>query len=76
MSNTDKLFKEPNNLAQLFVFCGKSGKGKSYMIRYLLSDMLQKKKVKFGLVFTRTKGNNGYDFLPDEKVMQYDNEIV
>ena len=76
MSNTDKLFKEPNNLAQLFVFCGKSGKGKSYMIRYLLSDMLQKKKVKFGLVFTRTKFNNDYDFLPDDKVMQYDKEIV
>ena len=76
MSNIDKLFKEPNGLAQLYVFVGKSGKGKSYLIRYLLSAMLQKKKVNFGLVFTRTKFNNDYDFLPDDKVMQYDEEIL
>ena len=42
MSTTDELFNPKNGLAQLFVFVGKGGKGKSHFIRYLLTDRLSR----------------------------------
>ena len=74
--NVDSLFDAPDGLAQLFVLCGKSGRGKSYFIRFLLSDMLTNGKLKFGLVFTRTKFNKDYAFLPDKRVIEGYNEDI
>jgi hypothetical protein len=72
----DTLFDAPDGLAQLFVLCGKSGRGKSYFVRYLLTDMLSIGKLKFGLVFTRTKFNGDYKFIPDKRVIEGYNEDI
>ena len=50
------------------MFIGTSLSGKSYTLRYLLSEMLLKRKLKFGIVFTTTKHNDGYNWLPDDYV--------
>ena len=52
----------------LHMFIGTSKSGKSYTLRYLLSEMLLKRKLKFGIVFTSTKHNDGYNWLPDDYV--------
>ena len=72
--NIDNLFQ--NKHSSLYILCGKSGKGKSHMTKYLLTDGLQSGKFKFGLVFTRTKFNHDYDFLPDDRVLEGYNEQV
>jgi hypothetical protein len=73
----DQLFNGKAGIGQLFVLVGKSGKGKSYFVRYLLTDRLSRGIWKFGLVFTRTKFNDDYSFLPDKRVLEgYDENIL
>lgn len=68
--NTDNIFDSKNGLAQMIVLVGRSGRGKSHLMRYLLTDMFSRGKLKFGLVFTKTKYNNDYDFLPSNRVIE------
>lgn len=76
-SQMTKLFNNPQKLAQMFVLVGKSGRGKSYFIRYLLTERVVNDGWEFGLVFCKTKFNGDYDFLPDDKVFQgYNEEIL
>ncbi len=72
----DELFDPPDGLAQMWVCVAKSGKGKSYFVRYLLTDRLSTGRWKYGLVFTRTKFNGDYDFLPDNRVIEGYNENI
>jgi hypothetical protein len=76
--NIEKLFDDGTKSSKLFVLVGKSFKGKSYMMRYILSDWLRTGKVKFGLVFCKTTFNNDFtSFLPKDKVIEgYDEEIL
>jgi hypothetical protein len=56
--------------AKCIVCVGACGKGKSNSIRYiLLKNMVDRKFFQFGLVFTRTKFSEEYDFLPDKYVI-------
>jgi hypothetical protein len=72
----DKLF-DNDGKAITFIMVGKSFRGKSHFLRYLLIDRLSSKKLKFGLVFTSTKWNNDYTgFLPDNRIYEGYNEDV
>ena len=74
-SITEQLFD--NEGRPVFVVAvGKSMKGKSYLVRYLLTERFLKGKLKFGIVFTKTKFNKDYAFLPDKSVKQGYNEEV
>ena len=75
-SNFDNLFESKNGLSQLFIFIGRSGRGKSHLVKYILTDRLSRNKWNFGLVFTQSKYNRDFDFLPDDKVIPYDEEVL
>lgn len=55
-------------LKALHMFIGTSKSGKSFLMRYMLTSMLKRKQLKFGIVFTSSKHNGGYDWLPDKYV--------
>ena len=64
---------------QLFVFCGKSERGKTHFLKWLLVDQIQREinPIKTGIVFVKTKFKHSYDFVPDDKIFQgYDEEIL
>ena len=67
-------FKTP----QIVVCVGKPRMGKSNAVKYfLLKNMLNKKIFKFGIVFTRTKFNNDYDYIPDQYIYtEYKPELL
>ena len=52
------------------MFIGSSRSGKSYLLKFGLTQLLEEKKngLKFGLVFTATKHTGAYDWLPDHAV--------
>jgi len=75
-SNFDNLFESKNGLSQLFILIGRSGRGKSHLVKYILTDRLSRNKWNFGLVFTQSKYNRDFDFLPDDKVIPYDEEVL
>ena len=76
--NMDKLFDDGTSASKLFVLVGKSFRGKSYLMRYILTDWLNREKVAFGLVFCKTTFNNDFtSFLPKDKVIEgYDEKIL
>ena len=76
--NMDKLFDDGTSASKLFVLVGKSFRGKSYLMRYILTDWLNREKVAFGLVFCKTTCNNDFtSFLPKDKVIEgYDEKIL
>ena len=54
---------------QICVFLGKPKKGKSWALKsILLKQTVDEKNFKYGIVFTRTKFNGDYDWLPDDYV--------
>ena len=56
---------------QICVFLGKPKKGKSWALRHtVLKNTIDNKIFKYGIVFTRTKFNGDYDWLPDEYVYE------
>ena len=56
---------------QICVFLGKPKQGKSWALRWaLLKNTVDKKIFKYGIVFTRTKFNGDYSYLPDEYVYE------
>lgn len=74
-SNIDKLFD--NEGKPIFVVViGRSMLGKSHLVRYLLTDRFTKGKLKFGLVFSKTKFNNDYDIFPDKSRKEGYNEDI
>ena len=63
---------------QVVVCVGKPKRGKSWTTRYLiLKNSVDQKIFKYGIVFTRTKWNKDYDYIPEEYVYDtYDSEIL
>src|SRR5665647_522104 len=55
-------------LKALHMYIGTSKSGKSYLMRHMLTTMLKKRQLKFGIVFTSSKHNGGYDWLPEKYV--------
>ena len=64
--------------SQICVFLGKPRQGKSWALRHLiLKNTIDNKVFEYGIVFTRTKFNDGYDYLPDEYVYEdYDPKVL
>lgn len=77
--NADMFRQKDPTAGQLFVFVGKSERGKTHFIRWLVQDQMTRphKPLKFGLVFVKTKFKHSYSFVPDDRVIQgYDEEIL
>jgi hypothetical protein len=56
---------------------GKCATGKTYFIRSLIYYYIKQKYFKFGLVFTRTKFNGDFDFMPEEHIKEeYDEQFL
>ena len=73
----DKFINEIIKPPCLIIVAGKSKRGKSYLIKYMLTMLCLNKKFKFGLVFCKTKFNCGYDFIEDNKVIEgYKEDIL
>lgn len=63
---------------QICVFLGKPKSGKSFALRHqILKQTVDNKVFKYGIVFTRTKFNGDYEYLPDDYVYEdYDADIL
>ena len=72
MENLD--FKVP----QIVVCVGKPKRGKSNATKYfILKNSVDNKHFKYGIVFTKTKFNDDYDYIPEEYVYsKYDPEVL
>ena len=64
--------------SQIIVNVGAPRMGKSNLTRYLLlKTILNKKIFKFGIVFTRTKFNEDYSYIPDQYIYtEYKPELL
>jgi hypothetical protein len=80
-----ELFKstseDENADGQLFIFVGKSVRGKTHFGKFLLTSMMDEQKfghasLKFGVAFVKTKYKHSYKFLPDECVFEGYSEAV
>jgi hypothetical protein len=72
----DELFDKLKNPA-VYIMCGKSKQGKSFMSRSIIKRQAQAGQFKCGLVFTTTKFNGGYNWLPSNMVITgYDENIL
>lgn len=62
----------------LYVSVGKSGRGKTHWVVWLLTCMLHRpiSPLKFGLVFVKTKYKHSYKFIPEKAIIQGYNELV
>lgn len=77
--NADLFESKDPTAGQMFVFVGKSERGKTHFMKWLLMDQIQRETnpLAFGVVFVRTKFKHSYDFVPDDKVFEgYDEEIL
>ena len=74
MKDKDIDFKKP----QVVVCVGRPRMGKSNAVKYfLLKNMLNNDIFKFGIVFTRTKFNNDYDYIPEQYIYtEYTPELL
>jgi hypothetical protein len=75
----DEIFDNEGNLNMIckpLIICstGKCGVGKSYLIKQLIYNYSKVNYFKFGLAFVSTKFNGGYDYLPDQYVIENYNE--
>jgi hypothetical protein len=75
----DDIFDNEGNLNLIckpLIICstGKCGVGKSYLIKQLIYNYSKLNYFKFGLAFVSTKFNGGYDYLPDQYVIENYNE--
>ena len=63
---------------QICVFLGKPKMGKSWALRWtILKNTIDQKNFRQGIVFTRTKFNGQYDYLPEEYVYEdYNKQIL
>ena len=63
---------------QIVVCVGRPRMGKSNAVKYfLLKNILNKKIFKFGIVFTRTKFNDDYKYIPDKYIYtEYKPELL
>ena len=72
----DELFDKLKNPA-VYIMIGKSKQGKSFMCRSIIKRQAQAGQFKCGLVFTSTKFNGGYNWLPSNMVItDYDENIL
>ena len=74
--NTDVVLEGIIKTPGLIIVNGKSKRGKSYLIKYIITCLGIQKKFKFGYVFCKTKFNGGYDFFPENRIIEGYNEEV
>ena len=63
---------------QVVVCVGKPKSSKSWSTRYMiLKNTIDRKIFKYGIVFTRTKWNDDYDYIPDDYIYtNYDSDVL
>ena len=64
---------------QVCIFLGKPKQGKSWALRHtiLKNTIDENRNFKHGIVFTKTKFNGGYDYLPDDYIYEdYNPQIL
>lgn len=77
--NAQKFDAKDPDAGQLFVYVGKSERGKTHFMKWLLyAQMLRKENpIKTGIVFVKTKYKHSFDFVPEERVFEgYNEEIL
>ena len=77
--NADMFESKDPTAGQLFVFVGKSERGKTHFLKWLVKDQMRRSvnPLKFGMVMVRTTYKNSYRFVPQEHIFQgYDEEIL
>lgn len=69
--------KDPES-GQLIVFVGKSERGKTHFLKWLILEQMQRKEkpLTAGLVFVKTKFKHSYDFVPENRIIKGYNEDV
>jgi hypothetical protein len=75
----DKFRARRPGAGQMFIFVGKSERGKTHFMRWLIHDQMKFKHmpVKVGLVFVQTRFNRTFDFVPPDRVIQgYKQEVL
>jgi len=55
-----------NNSCAVYIFSGKPKSGKSHLIKYFM--YIHRNFFDYGIVLTKTKFNDGYDYVPDSYV--------
>ena len=65
-----ELFNHGNGMSCLYLFIGKSGSGKSVLIRWLLTRGIQEKRWGFGICFVATKFKHDFKWMPDNTVFE------
>ena len=78
MPRNSEVFNSPDGKAQTWLVVGKSRKGKSHFIRWLIMDRFVHANWQFGLSMVGTKFTGAYKWLPDRTVFEgYDeNRLV
>ena len=72
--STDMFKIDDYHFPSLTLLCGKSGRGKSHTIKYLIQRFVAKKKFSFGVVFSGSKDNDDYKFIDERHVYSYSEE--
>lgn len=76
LSSFDKIFNT-NKFADCVLLVGKSFRGKSWLLRYIVQTKYRQGHFKFGIVFSKTLFNGDYDWLPDKaKIEGYDENTL
>ena len=70
------IFKE--KIPNVSLICAPPDSGKTYLVKYLLTQLYKKKKVNYGIVFCSTSFNTeNYDYIPDNYLhSNYDENLI
>jgi GTPase SAR1 family protein len=65
-------------LPNISLICAPPASGKTYLIKYLLTDLYKKKKIDYGVVFCSTSFNkDNFDYIPENYLYSsYDENII
>ena len=67
-----------DKLPNISLICAPHASGKTYLVKYLLTDLYKKKKINYGIVFCSTSFNkDNFDYIPDNYLYNsYDENII
>lgn len=77
--NADMFDSPDPTSGQLFVFVGKSDRGKTHFLKWLVQYQMNREinPIRFGIVFVRTIFKHSYDFVPKAQIYEgYDEEVL
>jgi hypothetical protein len=68
------LYKD--KIPNITLICAPPESGKTYLIKYLISDLFKAKKLKYGLCFCPTSFGGDFDYLPQKYIHTFYNEDI